>query len=121
MQFSPLSEAYGLKKKPKKENMTQVAAPATAAPAAAAPAVPVPSAPVAAPATASTSGATRVTKLPIPAPVASIAGRKRKPRRERRRESFLCRFSEEEKMDLILIMQFLNFAIVMYLLWTRRS
>ena len=119
MQFSPLSEAYGLKKKvpkkaPIKEQMTQVATVASPAPAptpAPAP-VPVPSAP---------AQAAQAAPVAQEAPVAPVR-RRAVPRRERRRrESFFCRFSEEEKMDLILIMQFLNFAIVMYLLWTRRA
>ena len=124
MQFSPLSEAYGLKKKvpkkaPIKEQMTQVATVSEVASPAPAPApVPVPSAPAQAAPVAQAAQADPV--VPV-APVAPVR-RRSVPRRERRRrESFFCRFSQEEKMDLILIMQFLNFAIVMYLLWTRRA
>ena len=105
MQFSPLSEAYGLKKKqpPKKSTKEPMVNSEPVPPKLAAAAAGPPVAPAPAPA-------------PVPTKIPIKLGK-----RKRNKESFLCRFTDQEKTDLILIMQFLNFAILIYLLWTRRN
>ena len=136
MHFSPLSEAYGLRKKQKKEKMTEVVAPPPAP-------APAPVEPVSAPAPAPVEPVSAPAPVSVPAPVVSApspvvsapsfivteAMTSTSPsypfmtskKRKKSRESFLCRFSEEEKMYLILILQMLNFAVMIYILLYKRS
>lgn len=116
MHFSPLSEAYKLKKSPDPAPVSVSSASPAQAPA------PAP-APVPAPAPAPVLKEPMVNSPPprkhsyVPKDPMKII----RPFKRKKRESFMCGFSEKDKMDLILLMQFLNFAIILYLLWTKKD